>query len=246
MYFRFSILFLIPLFLLLPGCGPQYKSKSLASLSQNTAHYQETKDEITVQARLLNKKEINYIFSNKASRLLNGKSPIYPIEITITNNSKNVITCNPEDTDLAYAKPQEVVRRLQENTTRNTAFIAAASVGILALCTIGIGIVGLTLALSGISAGITGLGIGIALCGGLLFLTPTASIFYKKSSVNFNKEVSRDISDKTISHIASLNPKEKLSFILFADGRLFKPSFLMNIDNQKNKTSFIVKLHQSK
>jgi hypothetical protein len=223
--------------LLLPACGPQYQNKALIPMRENTAQYQETKNQVTVYAKRLNRSEANALFDGRGKYLFSTHNPIYPIQITVVNKSADEISFDPTKITLKFANPKNVANRLQYQTVFNTVGIIAAGIlGFVILAPLT-----MIACLSGsATAGIAILG-GKAALAGLLVITPTASIYYGNAWSKANQRITTDLNCKTArksdTSIATIKPEEELSCILFADGKSFNPQFDVTI--QKNNHAII-------
>ena len=117
--------------LLLPGCKtPSYSLKPLQTAPSINTHTQ-TKDNVTVSVKQLTPDETKNLFDGRASRLLNKRKSIYPIYISIRNDSDHAILLNPAQISLKLATPDMIAQRLYSHTARR--IIAPLIIGMLGL-----------------------------------------------------------------------------------------------------------------
>lgn len=231
--------------LILPACGPSYQRKALMPLNEKAAQYEETKNGVTLRARQMNKREADCAFKGRGKYLYSANNPIYPIHVSVANNTAEPISCDPAHTTLTYAHPQEVAQRLQHNTALKTILIAG--VGTASIITLGAFLTVFILPIALWST--TALVSGFALWTGILVLTPSASIYYGITWAEDNKHIAHDVCAKT-AHCKTENgkviiaPHDEFSYILFADGKSFKPQFDVTVNNQDTAIIFNVDLEK--
>ena len=130
----------------------------------------QAKDNINVYCKLLTKKEGHRLFDGRGSRLLRKRKPIYPLYLSIENNSQRALILDPKAIGLKLINPELVAQRLYSHTSRRIVLplilgsIGAVTTLYVAACISIIGAIGSIPAF--IKAGYAGLGISGALAVG--------------------------------------------------------------------------------
>jgi outer membrane lipoprotein-sorting protein len=217
--------------LLLPACGPQYKPRALKPLSQKTAQFEETKNDITVRAQKMARHQSKELFGPSAGHF--EKTNICPIQLTIKNDSEARILYDPAQTNLKFADNKSVASCLQYYpATIGSLIVVLGLCGIAAASLFAFPFVFMS-AYAGYLMPIAGA--GLATIAGILILTPSTSIYYAKTGAIANQEIVHDINSKTITAARTIKPHEELNAILFADKKSFTNTFEIIFENETNK-----------
>ena len=201
----------------------------LPNLSEQTADYSNTQQEITVLAKTLTAQECQKAFGNDALRLRLDENALYPIQIAVHNNSERAIKLSSNNISVPLANPHSVEKILCPNVQKKQKGIAWLTAGTLTGTIIGLsigftGIIGFCLAglfLSSAAIGIAGVVSSIVI-GGACILTPLCVGIYEISNSTSNVREAT----KTRMHSSMAVPagayKEMLIFVHKKD---FKNSF---------------------
>lgn len=84
----------------------------LHDLSEQTADFSQTQDEVQVLAKTLSMQDCKNAFGNDAFRLLFHESAIYPIQLAVHNNGKTVMKLSSNEVSLPLVKPEVVEQTL--------------------------------------------------------------------------------------------------------------------------------------
>lgn len=225
-FFRF--IYLLPVIgtlLVLPGCKqPTYKPKSIQQISLANSSSQ-TQQDITIKCKLLTKQETHVLFDGRGSRLLNKRKPIYPLFLSIENNTQKPLLLDPRNIALKLIHPELVAQRLYAHTSRRIiapliigtlgagiTFIAAAYISL-------IGAIGAMPAL--IKSGYAGLGISAILAGG----TPYVCYQQGNQASQLNTVIYQDVLDKSLHTPAIIEPRTTLQTLLFVPHKCYFSTF---------------------
>jgi hypothetical protein len=101
----------LPLMILLGGC--KHKRLRLAPLNNNTAHFKQKNNQVTIYSRVLNRKEKQALFAGRTPKL---SSSIQPVQLTIKNKSTVPFYFDPVHSSLPLINPYILIKSLQKNT----------------------------------------------------------------------------------------------------------------------------------
>jgi hypothetical protein len=241
----FAFSFLLVSLLALAGCGPRYTKKAVVPLSTQSAHFQETKSEVTLRVAQLNSKQADELFDGRGHYLFNeyrNRKAIYPIQLTIQNDSNDALILDVKNINLQLVSNDRVVKRMRyQGNFRavNIAFFGTVFcipiVAILFYCApLGL--------LMGAGISITTLFAGVA--GGFLILTSTTSFVQHSQSKKANEQITQDINQKTFADQLIIEAGQQQEALIFADSRFYKKEFLVSLESQNSKEtiSFDVQL----
>lgn len=240
-YIRLLLVPITGIILLLPGCKkPTYSPKSLSTIAAN---FEKNKHEngISISATYLNKSQVNGLFDRRGSRLLNKRKPIYPLHISIRNNSTDPILLDPANIGLALTDPHIVAQRLYSHTARRivTPLIlgaigtAATFVGGLYLIILGaIPAVGLPAL---VKAGYTTVGLS-----GLFSLgCPFISYHQGHNAIETNKMIDNDLMQKTLKEPVIIGPHSRYDGLLFVSRKSYVCNFSITVIDQATQKSLV-------
>lgn len=235
-FLRTTTATIVACLLLLPACGPQYQKAQLKPLDTKTSSYQETKNGITLNAKVLCPQESKTVFGSKGRYL--EKSGIIPVQISIVNNSGETISFEPTKANAPFAASKKVFSILNSNAKGSVGAILALG-GLLTLFT-GIG----GLAAFGLYA-FTGHAIyllGLLPVTGALITTSTTSVYYYKKIETSNVALARDI--KAMSQAISIAPGKTLDTVLFLDKAQFNGTLSVPLNASLSSTTFNIDLQK--
>ena len=102
---------------LLPACGPQYQVKRLSRRSKKyTQECAEVKSGVSIAVRKLTYRETKRLFGKRSKKLLRRRNGIYPLHVTVANNSGDAWIVGPDSIDLDVMPPPLVADHLHTNT----------------------------------------------------------------------------------------------------------------------------------
>jgi hypothetical protein len=241
-----TLLLSLGVLLVIPACGPKYQSKQLKPLNTQSAQFEQTKNNVTMRVKQLNQQEANAQFNGRASKLFMRKYSIVPLQVTITNAGTDEILFNKSALDLDLCNEREVAELLYTNAQSRV-------IGIRALCGAGFGVscIGIYPALWIAALGIPfGVPLLMSLCGAAIYsgyAFMTADNQYE-TCADVNDVIDKDISAKTLKvNAATIKPGKELNYLLFANGKTFKPNFTLTLsDSDNKKLAFDVDLRYKK
>lgn len=236
LYFAYINMYLIALFLLLPGCAKvkSYKKKPLRPLCSYVT-YQAKQDDIHIYAKKYDQQDCIQLFGSRGSRLIHHKHDtcIYPIQLSIKNNSQTTWILNKNSIDLKLTPYHHVAHRIQNHTFLRMVSIVAVGTAFTTLTAIG----GTTLLVIGmftwsIPAAIA----GGALCASVPFMilvnTPMSTTVQGIQSLRTNTRIKQDIKQKSLTRTVILEPGQTTDTILFVKGSNYKPVFDLTLFDQ--------------
>ena len=206
-------LFLIPLILLLPGCA-SYQTRQLKHLSQETAMYDQTNEQVTVRIYPLNKRDANKLFDGRGYYLFSKKQTYYPIQITVFNKSNETVLLLPENIELAIASKPAIIKAMEYDVGARTAIPLA------------IGILGV---FARIAAGSDSHYGNCATTTDSVAIGASSAIIagdQNAASKNANASLTEDIDEKVLSSDGLvIKPFDKNTTLIFVEKPLFKTDF---------------------
>jgi hypothetical protein len=202
----YSFCVLLPL--ILTSCGSKQKlqpKKNLKNLSAAAADYAETKDGVTLRVKKYsNREEASKILDKPLNKLPKGRKGVYPIQITIFNNSALPWTLSTDAINLETLNKEYVARLLCKNTTLPLFFKTGLLVG---------GFYAASLSLPYTPA------IFVATCLGLFFIPgPT-------NARKYNTRVRHELAQVALPDELTMYPHQTANYLIFVDKRKFKPVF---------------------
>lgn len=232
-----TALFLMPLasiLLLLPGCKQTaYNPKSLQEI--HLPHTSYLSDHVNVTCKLLNKSETHLLFDGRGSRLLHKRRPIYPLLLSINNNTPTPLILDPRTIGLKLINPELVAQRLYSHTSRR--IVAPFLIGTLfagatfytAACISILGAVGGIPAL--IKTGYACLGFSGAVAIG----TPIYSYQQGHCASQLNTSIYQDVMSKSLHEPVTIEPGATHTTLLFVPHRAYNTTFAIRlVDAGKN------------
>jgi hypothetical protein len=199
----------------------------LQNLSDQTADFSQTQQDVCVLAKTLTAQDCKKAFGNDALRLRLDENALYPIQIAVHNNSERAIKLLSNNISVPLASPHSVEKILCPNVQKKQKGIAWLTAGTVAGTIIGIsvcftGLVGFAItSFFSLAVGITGI-VSSILIGGACILTPLCVGIY---------EISNSISNvheatKTRMHSSiAVPPRACKEMLIFVHKKDFKKSF---------------------
>jgi hypothetical protein len=232
---------------LLASIMTQNASSSLLSLA-DYLDTQSTKEQCTVRARQLSQEDACRIFGPRANRLFNRahqRRPIYPLQLSITNDSATPVRFDPDTLPFALMDYSRVLRRLtplsgiQIAGTVLTTLLLSSVLGLATAC-----IVGATYALvilGGSTAIVAPLTIGGAAAAVTtpLFLiigTPVRCVHTNKEIKQDEEELTALLEDCTLAQTLIIPPHTTRDCIIFVAAKDYTPHFTLILMNHENPT----------
>lgn len=228
----------LPLFLL-PGCCKRqpYKPSPLIHLERHPTHYTQAQQGITLSIKNLSKAEAQTYFNERAGRLLRKRKPIYPLIVSVCNQSNKTFILDPKNITTDLVDPCKVASRLYAHTARRI-------VGTILLGTVGaafsflgaayITIVGVLSAVPGVIK--TGYAL-LGLSGFFVIGTPFISYQQGKESLTLNYSINEDLFKKTLIQPLIIQPGLTHTFFLFVHHKAYKKVFSISFIDQETMQS---------
>jgi len=101
----------------LPACVKSYKPVKLEPIAQDHADFEETTDHVTLRVKKFTQDDCVAMFGSRCKRLLNSKQAVYPLQLTIDNQSDSDWVLKKENVDLKLAGVDSVASRIKNGIT---------------------------------------------------------------------------------------------------------------------------------
>ncbi len=222
--------------------------------------YYDTAHGVTLRVKKLDAHDCELLLGKQSQRLfkkIRKRPPIWPIQISVTNETDKLISLKPNDINLPQLSYRQVAARLHKNSLGQIVGTLASSLligGFLAmgsfLALSGTGILILTTGSFSLSAPFAVLG-GSALAAVPAFLivgTPVLSTIRGVQTVNSNHSITRDLKKSSINHHMIVPPHSTKDVIIFVSRKDYKHAFNVSISHPENanrKISFKVTIPDS-
>ncbi len=251
------LVFILGTISLFSGC----KHRALQSLHLRSLtsylDYQKTQQGITLRVKRLCAQDCTSLLGEHAHRLFKKhrrRQPIYPIQISITNNTHTLAALDPKNIDLTLTDYHSVANRLHRNSFVQafgglvagilvTGLLAASSIFALSASGMLLVIIGSMKALA-----------PIAICGGAALLitpfflvigTPVVSTIKGVQTTQQNRLLKKEIKNHALKHALIIEPRETIDTLIFVEKRNYQEQFsitLANPENAQERIPFLVKL----
>lgn len=238
----FALLAIALPLIILSGCGPRYKAKQLTPLTHTQPEFKETKNNITLAAKKLNKEEADELFDGRSNILFNKKRPVYPIQCSVNNGSNQTIRISKDDISLPLIGPYRASQILRTST--GLCILGPLCGGILALPVITyLAAIGLSLTQTYTCPCCIFIP-ALAIAGGIYLIgAPSLAYALGSASSKANTAINHDLNEKMLNDCLVISPGQKKDFMLLAQGSKYQPNFTMTVANEiKEKTIFAVSL----
>jgi hypothetical protein len=240
---QFTTQIFFALLLLLPGCAKKLtKPLRLRPLTSYLDH-QSSNQGITLRVKQLSPKDCEQFLGTAAHRLFkrrHQRQPIYPMQLSITNNTHEMAALKAENISLKLADTKRVIARLQTNSIVQV--FGSITAGFLATVLIAAGSV-FALSASGVVLLVAGsiqalapmafLG-GSALVAAPVFLligTPIASTIKGVESHRQNKILNQEIRTNTLKNSLLIDPYQTVDTLIFVEKKNYKEKFTISFTN---------------
>lgn len=210
----------------LPACGPHYKRRSLSYLQQAPTNYIETKDNVTLEIKKLDKAHTKPLFDGQGRYLpAMGLQPLY---FKIVNNSDKTFLFNSHDISLATVSSEIIKEALSKNylpiagTFGKCMIPVAGSLFLLKVFSAASHPILFIFAIPTVIFCATLLIFGTPICLGYACY----SSYQTKNQVNeYNENLDEDIREKSTPADLKIPADTQHEFIFFADAAQFKNNF---------------------
>lgn len=249
--------FLILALSLLSGCAKEKKIQvpRLRSLS-SYIDYQETKHGITLCAKKLSVDDCKPLFGKRSKFLFKKsrrKQPIYPIQLSISNQTESPISLKPKNISLSLTPCKDVVARVGQNTALQVVggiacTVLAASLlvagAVFALTSGGMftalfGSVGASVAAPLIVIGLSAV---IVTPFFLVIGTPVVSTLKGVHSAQKNAMLKQELDNKTLSTELFIDQGQTIDTVIFVSRSQYNKNFTITF-TQPNATTQIATFH---
>lgn len=245
--------FLLLALSLLPGCTKEKKIPiPRLRLLSSYIDYQETRRGITLCAKKLSVDDCKSLFGKRSKFLFKKsrrKQPIYPIQLSIHNQTESPISLKPKNISLSLTPCKEVMGRVRQNTTLQVVggiacTVLAASLlvagAVFALTSGGIftalfGSMGASVAAPLIVVGLSAV---IVTPFFLVIGTPVVSTLKGVHSAQKNALVKKELDAKTLSTELIIDPDQTIDTVIFVSRPQYQKNFTVAF-TQPNTTTQI-------
>lgn len=213
--------------LILPGCTTHYKKRSLSYLQQAPLDYKETKENITLEIKKLDKAHTKPLFDGQGKYLLNiGAQPLH---LRIINDSNCTYYLYPESISLARIDNEKIGIALSRGMSP---VLGSLAQGLVPISLFGLMIFDISrTGLNAVTLFIFGpaiIVIGAVAIISLPFIIGSTiySCYQKNNEINeYNQSLSEDIAEKNIPDSLKIPADTTQEFLFFADATQFKNNF---------------------
>lgn len=219
----------------LPAClkNKKYPAGQLRPL-RSYLNYESTQNNVTLRAKKLNKRETVKAFGPRGNQLFNKqRKTIYPIQLSIENNSTELLVLKPEHIDLQLTSYRRVASRLQKNTLLQA--LGTLTIGVLTTAAVATGGVA-TLLIGGMATSVSMIIAGTATCITapffLLIGTPIATTVKGIETAKANTTCKRGVKEKTLPPVLLIEPGQTIDTLIFVRKRDYSPAFDVTFVNQ--------------
>ena len=256
---RYWIVFIPFILTLVPGCKKKSSLNPYLRPLTSYIDYQSTKQGITLRAKFLSARDCIPFLGNNAHRLFKRhrrRPAIFPIQLSITNNTNKLAALEPKDIDLRLTDYHNVAERLHRNS-----FIQAfggIAAGLLITATLAFGSIfalsasGMLLVIIGSIKALAPIAIfgGSALLITPVFLvigTPVVSTIKGVKTARHNRRIKNDIKEHSLKHALVVEPGETIDTLIFVQKNHYKDQFFVtfvNPENTEDRIPFHVRLQK--
>jgi hypothetical protein len=102
----------------LPGCVVQsYKPKELHHIKKANIDYEQTVGNVTLRIKKFTETDCIEQFGSRCKRLMSGPQAVYPLQISITNDSSINLQLSKDDLSVKIVPPSVVASRIKNGVT---------------------------------------------------------------------------------------------------------------------------------
>jgi len=219
----------------LPGCLKKKKPQpcQLKPL-RSYLNYEKTQNDVALRAKKLTKRETIKTFGPRGKQLFNKqRKTIQPIQLSIENNSTELLVLKPEHIDLQLTPYNHVASRLKKNTLFQ--MLGTLTVGALATAAIATGGVA-ALVIGGVAASVPLIIAGTVTCIAspffLLIGAPIATTVKGIETAKANNHAKKQVREKTLPPVLLIEPGQTIDTLIFVKKRNYSPQFDVTFMNQ--------------
>lgn len=245
----------LPIFILtllfLPSCKDPEKGKLGMRPLTSLIDFEESKNEVMLRVKKLSAHDCDPILGPRSQRLfkkIRKRQPIWPIQISISNNSNKLISVKNGDISLKQQSYRSVAARLRKSSFTQVFGTIASSLligGFLALGSI------LALSASGIlllTTGSLSITAPVAVIGSsalaaiptfLLIGTPVLSTVRGIETSKGNKVIKQDIKNYALKDLIVIEPQQTADMLIFVAKPDFKEEFEVFVSNPEDASEKI-------
>lgn len=260
---RFSHYFLFfaaAVMLVVPGCKNQKKAPLMMRPLAALIDYFDSAQGVTIRVKKLDKHDSGLLLGERSARLFKRfrkRPPIWPIQISLTNDTNKLVTLKASDISLKQVDYKRIASRLNNNSFTQIFGTIASSVlvggflamgSFLALSTSGI--VLLTTGSFSFTAPFAVLGSSAlaAIPAVLIVGTPALSTVRGIQTARHNKVVRQEIKKYSLKNQVIIEPHKTVDMVIFVSRFDYKQTFTVAVSHPERgdeKIMFDVKMPNS-
>lgn len=242
----------------LPGCTRKLTRPLRMRPLTSYLDYQSTYENITLRVKQLSPRDCEHFLGAAAHRLFKRRHmhpPIYPLQLSITNNSAEQILLKPEDISLRLVDTRRVIKRLQTSSVAQVFGSVAAGLLVTALLTAGsvfaLSASGVLMLVAGSMQAIA----PFAILGGSAFIvapvfllvgTPIASTMKGVEATRQNRILQHEIRTNALKTAITIDAYQTVDTLIFVEKKHYTETFTVTFSNphdpSEKKVTFLVHL----
>lgn len=224
-----KILFIFLVIAVLPACGPHYKKRSLSYLQQAPTNYIETKDNVTLEVKKLDKAHTKPLFDGQGRYL--SVIDVQPLYFHISNNDNKTFFLHADKINLVSVNIEEIKCALAHGNWPVLLKIGTGTIGTGCLLYF-------TAAILKDLDNVFFLFAPVIASAALCFMitipfvignTVYSSYQLNKQIIEYNQDLHQDIDEKNMPATLKIPADTAQEFLFFADAQQFKNSFDITI-----------------
>ncbi len=208
--------------------------------------YYDSAQGVTLRVKKLDTHDCESLFGKRSQRLFKKfrkRQPVWPIQLSITNDTNKLISLKPSDITLPQVNYKQVASRLQKNSFTQVFGTIASSLLIGGFLAIGsflaLSASGIMLLATGsfsITAPFAGIGISAlaAIPTFLILGTPILSTVRGMQTAQNNQMITRDIKNYSLKNQLVVEARTTVDIVIFVSKFQYKPQFTVNVSNPEN------------
>lgn len=244
----------------LPNCKNPHKAQLMMRPLAALIDYFDSAQGVTIRVKKLDRHDSGLLLGERSARLFKRfrkRQPIWPIQISLTNDTNKLISLKPSDISLKQVDYKRVASRLNNNSFTQIfgsiassllvggflamgSFLALSASGIVLLATGSLSITA-PFAVIGSSA--------LAAIPALLIVgTPVLSTVRGVQTAKHNKMVTREIKNYSLKTQLVVEPHKTVDMVIFISKSDYKPRFTIGVSHPENgaeKIQFHVRMPDS-
>lgn len=221
--------------ILLPGCigsKQKYSIKPLEPLAhQESLIYKDSQENITVHVKKLSDTECVDLFGGRAIRLVRGKNPLVPVQISIGNNTESTCILNAKNIRLSVIPSKRVMGRLQNSSLKTALTALGISLGVAAVTGV-VGGLALNACYTASSYPLLGIAGATAVTTATLLVLGTPFFMIKASAPTRteNKRIKKYLKRQGLGDSLIVEAGQTTDALFFVYKKDWKPSFMFSIE----------------